>query len=775
MIITRSWLEEFINISNISTKDICKTLNAIGLEVDSVESFKIAPKVVVGKVLEKKKHADADKLNVCLVDLGDKTVQIVCGAPNVDVDQFVAVATIGCDLGNNFVIKEAKLRGIESNGMICSSTELGLPKINDGIMVLDSSIGGELTLGKELREYKRLCDDVIEIGLTANRGDCLSIYGIARELSAFYDINLIEQDKQINYNELSIGQLLEINCDSCVETQLSYKAVDFSTFKLPLISKLRTAIIGKYQDNNDIKNILTYVTHGIGVILNAYAKEKAIKNGDLYTLEIKKDENDFDVVFGTVKLSTICVDHGDIDEVTSSDFIIEASYIDPELISKRVFETKAKAGEIYYKATRGSEPDIEFGLEYFSSYISKLGALVYKGGENFINDREKELIDVSVHKVNSIIGQDIDKFKIEKILTSLGFEVKESIDNIFIAKIPYFRHDIKNIADITEEIVRIIGIDNIVSKPLQIDEVNRVNKTSKDLVKKNKIRFKAIENGFFETLTYVFSSKENLQKYGFATVKDNLELINPIVKELNTYRTTMLLNLVEACSNNFKIGSRTSAFFEIGTVFDENRSESKKIAFIQTGACELEDVSNAGKPKDIDFFTFAKKVLNSVGKFDLEPMSKISNSFIHPYQNANVLIDGKNVGYICKLHPSVCADFDLNDTFIAEIDFEAIKDDTVKTLSYSKFQASKKDLSIIAPKSLQYKEIKKAINSLNNPNIKQYNLIDIYSDEKLGENESLTIRFVLQSDEKTLEEEDITSIINSILDVLKQKLNIGLR
>ncbi len=215
MIITRSWLEEFINISNISTKDICKTLNAIGLEVDSLESFDIASKVVVGKVLEKEKHPDADKLNVCQVDLGDKTVQIVCGASNVDAGQFVAVATIGCDLGNDFIIKEAKLRGVESNGMICSSTELGLPKLNDGIMILDSSIG-ELVLGKELRDYNRLNDDIIEIGLTPNRGDCLSIYGIARELSAFYDIDLIEQDKQISYSEFSIGQLLEINCDCIV-------------------------------------------------------------------------------------------------------------------------------------------------------------------------------------------------------------------------------------------------------------------------------------------------------------------------------------------------------------------------------------------------------------------------------------------------------------------------------------------------------------------------------------------------------------------------------
>mgnify|MGYP000426195156 CR=1 FL=1 len=179
--------------------------------------------------------------------------------------------------------------------------------------------------------------------------------------------------------------------------------------------------------------------------------------------------------------------------------------------------------------------------------------------------------------------------------------------------------------------------------------------------------------------------------------------------------------------------------------------------------------------KTVFFFSFSKKILNTIGKFDLEPMGEISNSFIHPFQNANVLIEGKVVGYICKLHPSVCADYDLNDTFIAEIDFEAIKNDIIKTNSYSKFQSSKKDLTIITPKTLEYKEIKKVINSLNDKNIKQFNLIDIYNDEKLGENESLTIRFVLQNDEKTMEEEDITTTMNSILEALNNKLSIGLR
>ena len=773
MIITRTWLEEFIDISKISTDEICKTLNSIGLEVDSVEKLSIATKVVVGKVLEKVKHPDADKLNICQVDIGESTVQIVCGAKNVDAGQLVPVAVVGCDLGNDFIIKAAKLRGVESNGMICSSTELGLAKLNDGILELDDSIG-KLILGKELKEYSKLNDEIIEVELTANRGDCLSIYGIARELSAYYNIPLIECEKQLKHNDFGIGQVLEVECDSNIKSSLLFKAVNFANFKFPVLHKLRTSILGKYQEGNDVKNVLTYATHAIGVILNAYSKEKTIQGNNLSILKIKKDEQGFDNVYGIEQLSKICVEHKDINP-DDTNFILEASYINPEYISKKVFETKIKTGEVYYKASRGSEPDIEFGANYFSNLVSKYGASIYRGNESFIEDSEKLTLDVSVRKINAIIGQEIPKIDIEKILTSLGFEVKDTLDNVLVIKIPYYRHDIKNVADITEEIVRIIGIDNIISKPLQIDEVNRVNKTSNDLIKKNKLRFKAIENGFYETLTYVFSSKENLQKYGFKTVKDDLELINPIVKELNTYRTTMLLNLVEACANNFKVGARSTAFFEIGTIFDENRVESKKIAFVHSGASSLEDVSNAGKPKNMDFFSFAKKVLNTIGEFELEPMTNIDNKFIHPYQSANILIDGKISGFISKLHPSVESDFDLSDTFFAQIDFDSLEDGLIKASSYSKFQASRKDLSIIAPKTLEFKEIKKVINSLNNNLIKQYNLIDIYSDEKLGENESLTIRFTLQSDDKTLEDEDINQVINSILDALKEKLNITLR
>ena len=772
MIVTRTWLQEFIDISNIDTNGICKTFNAIGLEVDSLEKVRIPEGVVVGLVKSREKHPDADKLSVCQVDIGSEILQIVCGAKNVDAGQYVPVATVGCVLGDDFKIKKAKLRGLESIGMICSSTEIGLPKLNDGILELDESIG-ELIIGKELNEYRLLNDEIIEIELTANRGDCLSINGVARELSAYYNLPLLEKEKNLNYNDIGIGQVLEVECDSSIDSSLIFKAIDFENFKLPLVYKLRVGVIEKFNEN-DIQDAITYSTHTSGVILNAYAKEDTDTHDNLALIHVLKDEDGFDIVKGKEHLSTICVKQ---EELNTNDktMIIEASYMNPELLSKNVFEKKKKTGDVYYKTSRGSEPNIKDGLDLFTTFISNNGAKVYRGTEMFMDDTQKQTLDINTKKINAIIGQNIPKAKVENILSNLGFKVKDGGNGVLSIAIPLFRHDIKNIADVTEEIVRIIGIDNIVSKPLAIDEVNRINETSNKLTKKNLLRAKAIENGFFETLTYVFTNRENLQKYNFDVVNEKLDILNPIVNELNTFRSTILLNLAEAASNNAKLGFKKIAFFEIGTVFNKKREESQKISFIFSGDKEEENFLNSGKPENIDFFTFAKKVLNTIGKFEIEPMSEITNDFIHPYQNGNIIINNEVIGCISKLHPNVAKELGLDDTFIAEIDFDKIQNDLTKVQSYSKFQSSRKDISVIAPKSLAYSKIKNVIRSIDDSNIKQYNLIDTYSDESLGENESLTIRFILQNDEKTLEEEDISTTMNKIITILKDELGVTLR
>jgi len=772
MIVTKEWLNEFVDLSNISTAKICEALNSIGLEVDSVNKPNIAPGVVVGFVKECIKHPDADKLNVCQVDIGSEVVQIVCGAKNVAAGQFVPVATVGTTLAEDFKIKKAKLRGEESHGMICSTTEIGLAKLNDGILELDDSIG-ELVLGKDLNEYPLIDDTVIEIELTANRGDCLSISGVAKDLCAYFNISMKELDFTKKEDDRAIGRVLEIDYSSDVTSSLLYNVVDNTKLKLPIIYQLRVATINTIKKTN-IETLIEYATHSCGVLLNVYTQNIAKKDDKIH-LKIYNDENGFTSIDGNVHLSKVGIEAGEIIE-DDNIVVVEASYTEPSELAQKVFKTKQKTGDIYYKASRGSNPDLNYGMDFVTHLLSILGSSIYKGQIDLQTELKEKTLGVSINRINSIIGESIDHLKIENILISLGFKVKNSNDNDMTIIIPNNRHDIINIADVTEEIVRMVGIDNIKAKPLQVCDINRTNKITYDLIKKNKLRAKSIGEQFFETITYVYSSKELLNKYGFETVKDSLDILNPINEDLNTFRTTMLLNHVIAVSNNVKQGFKTVALFENGIIFDKNREETKEVSFIFSGQKEEESLENGAKSENIDLFSFGQKLTNIIGKFNLEASTNVNTKFFHPYQCANIIQDGKTIGLISKIHPNVAKDFDISDdTYVASIKFDLLKDELVCANSISKFQSSKRDLSIVAPKDMEFKIIKKLIDNLNLKNLVQYNLIDIYNDEKLGDNESLTIRFVLQSATKTLEENDINEIMDRLIIELKDKLDITLR
>jgi len=773
MIVTREWINEFIDISNITTENICKALNTIGLEVDSVTKITIPKGIKIGFVESCEKHPDADKLSICQVNLGDEIVQIVCGAKNVEAGQYVPVATLGTKLGVDFVIKPSVLRGTESNGMICSSTEIGLPKMNDGILPLDNSIG-TLILGAELDSYKFLNDEIIEIELTPNRGDCLNILGVVKELSAYFNLPVKEFELLNNEHKGAIGRILEIEYLTKTAPSLIFKVVDIEEFVLPLLYKYRIALLNIVK-NTDIEIASAYINHSIGVALNIYTKSIAVNDEDKIHLKIEDNENGFAQVIGNIPLSIIGIEGGYISMVDNT-VVIEASYVEPDLLAQKVFTTKQKTGDLYYKSTRGTNPNLEFGIKYFTSFLSKFGGKIFKGQLDFLTELKEKTIDVNLNTINNIIGQEIDKKTVENILSSLGFIEGKINNEIITFKIPKERHDIVNIADVAEEIVRLVGIDNIVSKPLFIGENNRTNAISKELTKKNKIRSLAIANNFYETTTYVFSSKELLTKYNFKTVNEELDILNPITSDLNTFRTTLLLNLIEGVSRNQKSGFKAIGLFEIGIILDENRNESKKIGFVFSGNNEDENLANKGKPKNLDLFGFASKLSNCIGSFELVEKVDGENHFLHPYQSANIIQNGQIIGYLSKLHPTVAKDFDISDsTFIAEIDFSLLSNELITANEISKYQSSRRDLSIVAPKDLSYKEIAKVIDSLLIEEVKSHTIVDIYNDANLGENESLTLKFVLQSKTKTLEEDDIVSIMNVILTNLQDRLNVTLR
>ncbi len=776
MIVTKEWLKEWIDLDGISTDKICKSLNSIGLEVDSVDKICIPKGVKVGFVKSCEKHPDADKLSVCQVDLGDEVTQIVCGAKNIAKGQFVAVATVGTVLSKDFKIKKAKLRGVESLGMICGSTEIGLPLMNDGVIVLDDSIGN-LELGRELSSYELLNDDIIDIELTANRGDCLSIYGVARDLCA--SLNRDMKDFKLNFNEdkRGVARVLKLDVQNGVQSEVLYKFFEIKKIKLPFLYAFRLACI-KHVNKNPLLDYLSYATHSTGVIFRAYDFSKlANKESNEVTLSLKQNSLGFDAVYANEKLlSVVGIDENDEFSINknSAYVIVEASYVDPDLISHKKSLNDIKTDEQFYRSSRGSYRDLNFGFLYLNSKIEERNEIsIYAGSQGYKLANESCVVKLEHSFINDFIGQEILSAEISKILEKLGFKVKR-VDDLFIVTVPIFRHDVSNREDIIEELVRIIGIDNIRSKALNFSESRRLNEAYVEYKKRNHFRYKAASIGFFESIHYFFDNLSLTQKYDLEVVKKELDLTNPITNELNTLRTTLIMNLLNSCSKNIKFGKKSVKLFEIGSVVDQNRQESRKLSFVFSGEREAYSVTNRAKPKNIDFFEFAKFISMVVGEIKLlegENASKI----VSPYEYARVISCDKDIGYIARVHVKLEKELDLLPTYICELDFDGLKYENITALPYSKFPALSRDLSLIVPKSLKFSTIRACLDKISPKEVIFYAPIDVYESSELGDNLSVTVKFELQSMDKTLEEEQIVNIMDKILLGLKEELGIGIR
>jgi len=742
MKVTRKWLEEFIDLSDISSEEIIKNLNKIGQEVEGYEKIEVPENVVVGEVLECHKHPNADKLNVCRVNVGNEELQIVCGAKNVAAGQFVAVALIGAVLPGDFKIKKAKLRGVESFGMICAAREIGLRDFHNGIMVMDNSLG-ELKIGEYVGKY--LNDEVIELGITANRGDCFSIYGIARELSAGLNRNL--KSFEASYEELQegIGRVVSVDKHENKKSSHLLKAVE-GNLKLSLKIDYRLSLVD-IEATNKIEKFAKYAMQATGVLITPM---------NICDIEID-NEDEIDVVkcFGKYYVGI----KNEINVEENGKYLIDANYISPKDVNEAVFLNNLKTDDYFFRASRGSEPNLKFGMDYI---LNEIKLPIFSGNIDLSIELKQKIISINIEEIREIIGFNIDEKTIVEILKKLEFEIKSINDKNLKIAIPLFRHDIENIQDISEEILRVYGIDNISSKALEFKEKIRINKTLEDINYLNELKIKAVSQGFYEVLHFVFEDKHRLRKYGFDVIDDNVDLVNPIVKELDTLRTTLLLQLLDDVRYNKANDYKRIYLFTAGSIYDKNRNESQKLAFVINGFKDYENPINNGKPCRVEFKDIVDKVSQIIGEFTL---MEGNYPIAHPYQCGYIIQDNKEVGIIAKLHPKIAKDFDIDDTYFAQIDFDKISKTKRLAKEINKFQKVTRDLSLVANKDLTYKNIFDIINSLKIEEIKEIYPIDIFD---LGEKNSITLRFKLQA-KKTLQENEINDIMEKILKVLEDK------
>ncbi|RVY10228.1 phenylalanine--tRNA ligase subunit beta [Helicobacter pylori] len=756
-------LNVFVNTPKDIAK-LCEDLSRLGLEVESCVSC-IAPKnVVVGKVLEKAPHKNAEKLSVCQVDIGKEVLPIVCGAKNVVPNQFVPVALNGALIGSTTIAK-TELRGVESHGMICSSIELGFPKINDGILELDESVG-ELVLGKELNEYTPFNTHVLEISLTPNRGDCLSVLGIAREISAFYHTPL-KPIKALNFTPKS--DLITLSVGENIESHLAYYLVCNHSLKTPLNIKLSLAHNNALSEN-DLNNFIEFSTHFSGVIMNAYNL-----NTTPMDLSVKNDENNLESVYiNHQKRSTIAIKH-QVQKDLSEYLLLEASYIDPISLSLKLHALKNKTlqkdNALIYRSARGSNPNLSDGLNFLSAHL-KATILESKQIEHSLKDYA---LTFQLEDITEILGLAVEAEKIQGILKSLGFKVSIKVSNskpqILEVIAPNFRHDIKTIQDIAEEILRFVGIDNLASKPLHCVSSKNSNPHYDTHRFFENLKHKALACGFKEVIHYVFYSKEKQQKLGFEVLEDPLELQNPITTELNTLRTSLVCGLLDASLRNKNLGFKSIALYEKGSVYNSKREEIQKLGFLVSGLQKKESYPDA-KGKAWDFYSFAECVSKVIGDFSLEKLTT-KTPINHPYQSAKIIQNHKIIGVIAKIHPKVIQELDLFESYYAEIDASKLKRPAMLLKPFSIYPSSVRDLTLIIDENTAFSNIKKALKDAQIPNLSEILPLDIFKES--NNSIALSLRCVIHSLEKTLNDEEVNSAVQKALEILEKEFNARLK
>ncbi|MDR1451584.1 MAG: phenylalanine--tRNA ligase subunit beta [Helicobacteraceae bacterium] len=778
MIVAKSWLNEFISLEGLSDEAVSQTFERLGHEIASVRKITFDDNVVVGKIAICEKHPNADKLSLCEVDIGDKKLSIVCGAKNVKAGQSVLVAQIGAKLPDGLEIKEAELRGVKSYGMICSAKELGLGELNDGILALDDSVG-ELIAGAKLNDYPALADTIFEIDLTPNRGDCFSAIGLARELSAALNTPLnAARAARANENPNGIGRVLHLTSDPDATASVLIHAIENRGLKLPLAARLRLAR-SDISAATTIDALTTYVSLTTGVLFRAYdlaaigdgelkAKLRVIKQDGLNLLIEEK---------GKTTLDTIGINFES--KYAANDFspliVLEAFFAPPDEIAKTAFERKLKGDALFNRASKGSDPDLAMGARFFAELVARYSqSRFYSESLGYDPRLKKPMIAIDAKEVSDLIGRAIDKNEIIGILKRLGAEARSNGDqrSFFIVP-PVWRHDLLNAADLTEEVVRVKGVDRVKPKPLRMHSKRSVTEGWRRFRLERNLANRAAAFGFNESMHFAFCDRRVAGQFGFKSVADDLNIANPISSNMNELRPTLLINLLEAAAKNRAKGASSVRLFEIGDIFGGKREQSREMAFVFSGKKESPSVRNHGKAENIDIVEFSRLIGGATIEFSLLP---IESAYLQKGQAAQIVARGAAIGELGKLEPRLNRLFDLDaETFVARICLDKIAESAPKAKPFSKLQPIERDLSVVIDKAVTFNRVKSAIETIEIEELKRILAVDLYDDETLGDKRSLTLRLILQSFNKTPSEEDITKITDRVLARLKTDFGAVLR
>ncbi|MDC4705965.1 phenylalanine--tRNA ligase subunit beta [Acinetobacter baumannii] len=791
MKISENWLRTWVNPA-IDSDTLSDQLTMLGLEVDELAPVaKPFTGVVVGEVLTVEQHPDADRLRVTTVNIGSgEPLQIVCGAPNVRAGMKAPVATIGAVLPGDFKIKKGKLRGVESQGMLCGASEIDLEDKIDGLLELPD----DAPVGVNIREYLKLDDNVIDISITPNRGDCFSIRGIAREVAVINQLQMNEPEIKSVDATITDEKKVVINTDGAprylgrVIKNVNVKAATPEWMEQALArSGIRTHSI--------LVDVTNYVLMELGQPMHAFDLAKI--EGTVHVRQAQPQEklqllndqevelqDDVMVIADDQKALAIAGIMGGLaSSVTddTTDIFLESAFFAPLAIAGR-----ARRFGLHTDSSQRYERGVDFELPLIA--MNRASQLIQElaGGEfGPITVAEKsdllpkrEAIELKQAQVDQLLGYKVAAEFITDALTRLGCEVTIQADGEWSVVPPSHRYDMAIYQDLIEEVARIDGYDNIqISLPSMDVQLAKYQ----DRFEIAQLRQTVVTLGYQEAISFSFADAK-LEKQLNPQVSP-LMLANPISSDLAAMRSTLLSSLIPCVQYNLNRQQSRVRFFELGLRFDYQKANSIQdlkqiptLALVAVGSREPE--SWHAKPQPMDFFDFKGEVgeILAAGRVKVEYV-RSERPWLHPGQSAEILVDGQSIGYLGRLHPSLENELDLSTTWVAELDQAAVLQSYVSNFTeLSRFPSVRRDIALLISDNINVRDIQQLIEKTGGELLDSTWLFDVYTGQGVEEGKrSLAFALLWQHPSRTLEDAEIKSGMDNIIQVLENTYQATLR
>ncbi len=793
MIISLSWLRDYVTV-DMPVDELAHMLTMAGLEVDAVEDrYHYLDKVVVGRIAEIEPHPNADKLRICKVQTDQRTYQIVCGAPNAAIGMTAPLALPGCELPSEMVVVEGVIRGQSSEGMLCSEAELGLGPDGSGLMVLSD----DLAPGHFLNKALELSDHVLEIGLTPNRSDCLSFFGVAREIAGFQGASIKKADIKMPVAHDNIENLTSViieSPDHCPR-YAARLVTDIKVGPSPFWLQDRLLSVGLRPINN-IVDITNYVMMETGQPLHAFDFDNLVQNRIVVrtaaqdepftTLDGKERKLDADMLMICDGEKPVAVGgvmggmNSEIEDGTTR-VLIESAYFNPVSIRRTAKKLGLKT-DASHRFERGVDPHgTQYALDRAAQLIAELGAgRLVEGCIDVQYDLpQNPTIDLSVAHTNRLLGTDFSCDEIAALLSAIEFNVQVN-DETLRVDTPSFRVDVSRPEDLMEEVARRAGYDRI---PVTFPVIPAdAQPASKILVQRQDIRELLCGMGFAEVINYSFIHPESSGRLRLPETDPRsrqLAILNPLSEDQAVMRTSLIPGLLETMKRNLSRQSNSLKLFETGMTFISNGSDAQPdeidmLAGLWTG--DRSGVHWQTRPEPCDFYDLKGAVEGllenlRLGTARFTHLDQDLCFYTQPGATAQIMVGDQPLGIIGQVHPMVLKAYELKqNAFIFEMDLKQLVDlvpDVIQSSPLPKYPSTARDATLIVDKKLETEDVLAYVRQMDEPLVEEVNLFDLFEGKPIAQGrKSISVRIVYRSSEATLEDAAVNQLHKQISDKL---------